>query len=119
MILVDTSIWISHFKHTNLKLQQLLEAGEVATHPYVLGELVCGGIINRAEIFSLLQELPAYSPISSIEFLHFVQSYSLAAQGIGFVDVHLLASAVLNSDFLWTLDKKLALIAANFQIAFV
>ena len=117
MVLIDTSVWIDHFSNSSKRLQELLEAGEVATHPFVIGELACGGLSNRAEILALMQALPSYSPISQKEYLHFVDSYKLAGKGIGFVDIHLLACALLNSDFIWTLDKKLADIARKLRIA--
>ncbi len=117
MVLVDTSVWIDHFRKSNPHLQELLEAGEAATHPYVIGELACGGLAKRGEIFTLMQALPSYSPISQEEYLHFVDSYKLAGEGIGFVDIHLLASALLNSDFLWTVDKSLDAAARKLRIA--
>lgn len=118
MVLVDTSVWVAHFKEPNIRLQQLLESGDVATHPFVIGELACGGLSHRAEILSLMQALPTYTAISAEEYLHFVDSHKLAGNGIGFVDVHLLASSLLNSDFLWTLDKKLEAIAQKLKVAF-
>ena len=117
MVLVDTSVWISHFRNSDIQLQQLLETGEVSTHPYVIGELACGNLMNRDEILTLMQALPSYSPVSQQEFLHFLDSFKLAGKGIGFVDIHLLASALLNSDFLWTLDKNLDAAARRLRIA--
>ncbi|MBN1552569.1 VapC toxin family PIN domain ribonuclease [bacterium] len=119
MIIADTSVWIAHFRKSDKRLSSLLEESEISCHPFIIGELACGGLGNRKEILSLLQALPTYSPISTTEFFHFLDSYRLYGKGIGFVDVHLLASAFLNSDFVWTLDKKLDLIARRFKIAFV
>ena len=116
MVLVDTSVWIDHFRRSNAHLQELLEAGEAATHPFVIGELACGGLARRGEILTLMQALPSYSPISQEDYLHFVDSYKLAGKGVGFVDIHLLASALLNSDFLWTLDKSLDAAARRLRI---
>ena len=116
MVLVDTSVWIDHFRKSNAHLQDVLEQGEVATHPFVIGELACGGLAKRHEILALMQALPSYSPISQDEFVHFVESYKLANKGVGFVDIHLLASALLNSDFVWTLDKSLDALARKLRI---
>lgn len=116
MIIADTSVWISHFRESNKRLSSLLEESEISCHPFIIGELACGGLGNRKEILSLLQALPTYSPISSEEYFHFLDSYKLYGKGIGFVDVHLLAAALLNSDFIWTLDKKLDLIARKLKV---
>jgi len=58
MVLVDTSIWVCHFRKGNPHLASLLSDGEVVCHPSVVGELACGDIKNREEILSLLQALP-------------------------------------------------------------
>lgn len=118
MILADTSVWISHFRATNKQLSSLLENSEISCHPCIIGELACSGIGNRREIVSLLQALPSYTPVRNSEFLHFIESYRLHGKGIGFVDVHLLASALLNSDFIWTMDTKLEKIAKKLKVAY-
>ena len=117
MVLVDTSVWVAHFRKADARLTKHLDAGEVATHPYIIGELACGGLSNRTEIHLLLQELPAAPVLPEQEFLHFLATNELAGQGIGFVDIHLLGSAVLNGDFLWTLDKKLDALARKLKVA--
>lgn len=117
MVLVDTSVWIEHFRTSNRHLQELLDAGETATHPYVIGELACGRLVKRSRVLTLMKALPSYSPITQEEYLHFVDSYKLAGTGTGFVDIHLMASAVLNGDFLWTFDKNLRTAAAKLGIA--
>jgi len=58
MVLVDTSIWIDHFCNSNEELKKLLIAGQVCSHPFVVGELSCGNISNRKEILTLLRTLP-------------------------------------------------------------
>jgi len=58
MVIVDTSVWVSHLRHGNSRLQKLLQAGRVASHPFIIGELACGNISNRTEIISLMQALP-------------------------------------------------------------
>jgi predicted nucleic acid-binding protein len=107
MVLVDTSVWVSHLRARNSRLVSLLEEAEVACHPFVIGELACGNINNRRNILALLQALPVTPVITQDEFLHFVQAHKLSGKGLGFVDVHLLASARLARMPVWTEDGKL------------
>jgi predicted nucleic acid-binding protein len=95
MVLVDTSIWIIHLRQGNRKLEKLLMDAEVMCHPFVIGELACGNLKNRNEIISLLQSLPMTPTIEFDEFLFFIDKNHLMGKGVGFVDVHLLASAQL------------------------
>ncbi len=119
MILVDTSVWIDHFRNKNHTLVELLQNGSVQTHPYVIGELACGSIASREKILTLLQALPQSQVLSQTEFLYFVNSKHLMGKGIGFIDIHLLASAALAGSLLWTIDKKLNDIAAGFKLNFI
>ena len=108
MVLADTSIWITHFRKGDARLQSLLVDIEVACHPFVIGELSCGNLRNRSEILTLLNALPSAKVASQEEFLVFVEQNKLMGSGLGFVDVHLLASAILAGAALWTKDKTLA-----------
>jgi predicted nucleic acid-binding protein len=117
MILVDTSIWIEHLHRGNDELARLLTDGEVAIHPFVIGELACGNIRNRKEILSLLHDLPSVPVIEQQEFLSFVESRRLAGQGLGFIDIHLLASSLLARTPLWTVDKALRSAAVKLAAA--
>jgi predicted nucleic acid-binding protein len=107
MVLVDTSVWVSHLRETRPALVDLLNDGEVACHPFIVGELACGNLTNRTTILSLLQALPSTIQAEHEEILSFVQDHDLMGKGLGYVDVHLLVSAVLTGCSLWTLDKKL------------
>ena len=107
MVLVDTSIWVDHFRHPVALLEDLLNSGEVVTHPFVIGELACGNLRNRTEILDLLAALPAAKVASHSETLHLVEVRTLHGKGIGWVDLHILASALLSQTSLWTRDKKL------------
>ena len=118
MILVDTSVWVNHFRSSNHRLCELLSDGQVVTHPFILGELACGNLRNRDEILSLLQSLPMAPTITIDEFLYFVEQNQLMSKGIGFVDVHLLASAKLAAIPLWTLDRKLNSAAKRLAIGY-
>ena len=108
MILADTSVWIEHLRHGSRELIRRLEAGEVACHPFVIGELACGRLHPRLEILALLERLPVVPAASHDEVMAFIDSRRLAGAGLGLIDVHLLASAMLGRARLWTLDRKLA-----------
>jgi predicted nucleic acid-binding protein len=107
MILVDTSVWVTHFNVGHEVLKERLREGEVAIHPFVIGELACGNIKNRAEILSLLAALPQVEVVALEEYLEFIEANELTGMGLGFVDVHLLASARLSGVSFWTEDKRL------------
>ena len=118
MILVDTSIWVTHLRQGSRQLEKLLMDAEVMCHPFIIGELACGNLKNRNEIISLLQSLPMASTIEFDEFLFFIDRNQLMGKGIGFVDIHLLASAQLTGVPLWTADKKLKSAANQLDLAF-
>jgi len=107
MILVDTVVWIDHFRKENTHLSDLLTQGRVTTHPFVIGELACGHFQERKNIFLWLSALPVAELVDHTEVLYFIEERQLMGLGIGIVDVHLLASATLSNIPLWTLDKRL------------
>ncbi|MDA1081642.1 MAG: type II toxin-antitoxin system VapC family toxin [Gemmatimonadetes bacterium] len=117
MILADTSVWIEHLRRGNATLRTLLEAGESATHPFVIGELACGALGNRAEVLGLLERLPMLPVAEHHEVLAFVEAHRLMRRGLGWIDVHLLASAVLGGARILTLDRRLAAAAADIGVA--
>ena len=116
MVLVDTSVWINHLRNGDIQLEELLLNGEVVCHPFVIGELACGNIKNRYEILTLLQSLPETPTIDLGEYLYFIEQNHLSGIGIGFVDVHLLASAKLSGIPLWTNDKRLKETALKLKV---
>ena len=107
MVLVDTSIWIAHFREGQPALADLLSDGQVLMHPFVVGELACGNLKNRSKILSELQALPPAAHASNSEVMRFVEDRRLWGKGLGWIDAHLLASALLSHCRLWTLDKGL------------
>ena len=117
MVLVDTSIWVLHLAKGQARLKALLEKAEVVCHPYIIGELACGNIVNRTEILSLLEELPTAVVAEHEEVLRFVELHRLMGRGLGLIDVHLLASALLTKVPLWTADSRLREAAARLNIA--
>jgi len=118
MVLVDTSVWVNHFRRGEHHLAKLLINAEVACHSFIIGELACGNIANRAEILNLLRSLPLAPAINLDEYLYFVERNQLYGIGIGFVDVHLLASAKLAGVPLWTNDKKLQQAASSLELSY-
>ena len=118
MILVDTSIWVSHLRSGNSKLEQLLNDGDVVCHPFIIGELACGNIKNRRVILSLLSSLPMVDIIDNEEVLLFIEKKNLIGKGIGLIDVHLLATTLLSEVSLWTLNAKLQHSALILGIAY-
>jgi predicted nucleic acid-binding protein len=88
-------------------LEALLNEGRVACHPFVIGELACGNLRNRAEIIPLLQALPMSLIAEHGEVLRFIDNHRLMGKGLGYVDAHLLASSALAKIHLWTIDKRL------------
>lgn len=119
MILVDTSVWIDHLRSGEPTLAAALEGGQVMMHPFVIGELACGNLANRSEVLELLGDLPAAPTATNPETLNFIERRALMGRGIGYIDVHLLASAVLSGDGrLWTRDWRLAAAATELELAF-
>lgn len=109
MILVDTSIWIEHFRAGVAGLETLVGLGQVLNHPFVTGELAVGDPRDWERVTALLRALPTVRPASQDEFLELVASRKLAGTGLGFVDVHLLASCrLVRGTRLWSRDKRLA-----------
>ena len=107
MVLVDTSVWVSHLRDGNVGLEKLLNDGDVVCHPFIVGELACGNLKNRHEILMYLQSLPKAILAEDGEVLKFIESHQLTGKGLGYIDVHLIASALLTNVLLWTLDKTL------------
>ena len=112
-MLVDTSVWVAHLRDGHEGLREVLEAGEAVCHPFIVGELACGNLKNRAGIIALLELLPSAAMVQHKEVLAFIDARRLMAKGLGYVDVHLLASALVGGIPLWTLDKRLAGAAAE------
>jgi len=112
VILVDTSVW------GNKTVARLLDVGRVLVHPFVIGELALGNLRHRRTILAYLQNLPQANAATDSEVLHFIEQHDLAGHGIGYVDVHLLASTCLTAgSSLWTRDKRLLSVAERLGVA--
>lgn len=119
MILVDTSVWIDHLRRSDPTVASALDDGAVLVHPFVVGELACGQLTNRHELMRLLARLPMSPMATDAEVLAFIDERHLMGRGIGYIDVHLLASVMLAVDaLLWTRDRRLAAIATQMGKAF-
>jgi predicted nucleic acid-binding protein len=119
LILVDTSVWVDHLRRADTELADALERGVVVMHPFVVGELACGNLSDREEFLELLQDLPAAVVADSGEVLGFIERHGLYGKGIGYVDVHLLASVALtDGSELWTRDKRLRSVAQGLALAY-
>jgi len=110
MTLADTSVWVDHFRHGNTRLQRLLDAGEVATHTMVIGELACGSLHRRAITLALLGNLPRISSAPDEIVMEAIEKQRLWSRGLGWIDLHLLVAARISGVELWTLDRRLALL---------
>lgn len=118
MVLVDTSVWVLHLRDGNIELANLLNSGNILCHPLIVGELACGNLKDRAVILSFLKLLPVSIEAEHEEVLSFVEKNRLMGKGIGYVDAQLVASALLTSVPIWTLDKKLAQVADELHIKY-
>ena len=116
MVLVDSSVWIDHFRNSNDQLVELLNDGEVFCHPFITGELACGNLKNRKDILTALQALPQSSIIEHNEIMIFIENNKMMGKGLGYVDVAILASSLVTGIKLWTLDQKLNDMAIKFNI---
>jgi predicted nucleic acid-binding protein len=118
MVLVDTSVWVAHLRGGAIGLEALLDEGDVVCHPFIVGEIACGNLRNRPEILSLLQALPAAIQAEHEEVMQFIENDNLMGRGLGYIDMHLLASARLTRIKLWTIDKKLNEISSKLGLAY-
>jgi predicted nucleic acid-binding protein len=118
MILVDSSVWIDHFRKTEPRLESLLIRELVSLHPFVLGELACGNLSRRTETVVRLAKLPVAAVASEHQVHHLLESRRLWGAGLGWVDMHLLASALIEGLRLWTADRAVSAAARQLGIAF-
>jgi hypothetical protein len=98
MVLVDASVWVSRLRETHAGLVDLPNDGEIGHHPFIVGELACGNLKNRTTMLAL--------PAGHEEVLAFMEGHDLMGKRLGYIDVHLLASAVLTELPIRTFDKK-------------
>jgi predicted nucleic acid-binding protein len=118
LILVDTSIWVDHIRGPDVELMHLLDQELVLGHPFVIGELAIGTLPDRAVWLRDLGRLPSALVARHHEVMSMIEDVKLFGRGIGYVDVHLLASTRLSNCLIWTRDRRLADTASEMGIAF-
>lgn len=109
-------MWINHLRRDNPPLTRLLEDGRVWSHEFVIGELACGKLRRRSEILFYLNKLPCVPTARHTDVTELVNARRLFGRGIGWVDAHLLASAVLEGLSLWSFDRALTGVAKRLAI---
>jgi len=118
-ILIDSSVWINHFKKTNDKLTELLKKGIIRTHPLIIGEIALGTIKNRTFTLETLNQIKQVNQVTHPDVMTFIEKEKLYGQGCGITDITILASTLITPNTeLWTIDKKLFALAKRFKIAF-
>lgn len=116
-VLIDTSVWVAHFRARNEHLVGLLLSDSALSHPMILGELACGTPPERARTLGDVQLLSQAQQASFSEVLAFVEKEKLYGQGCGLIDLTLLASVILTpTASLWSLDKRLAALADRYGV---
>ncbi|WP_285960433.1 type II toxin-antitoxin system VapC family toxin [Pseudomonas tohonis] len=118
-VLVDTSVWIDHFRNGNEELVRLIGQDQVLVHPLVIGEIACGTPpAPRAETLRNLSLLLPCTQATLAEVMAFIEREQLYGLGCGWVDLTLLASTLMTPGArLWTLDRRLAQLAGRFGVA--
>ena len=117
IVLADTSLWVDLWRHGNTRFAQLLDQNRVVLHPFVLGEIALGRISPRTEVLHRLAKLQAPRVARHGEVLALIERVPLWGRGIGWVDAHLLASALLDRLRLLTLDRRLADVAESLRVS--
>ena len=118
-VLVDTSVWIDHFRNRNEALENLLNQDLVLTHPMVIGEIACGTPpAPRTQTLGDLGLLPMIQHVGFHETMEFIERETMYGMGCGLVDMILLTSTLITPGAkLWTLDRRLAELAERFGVA--
>jgi predicted nucleic acid-binding protein len=118
-VLVDTSVWIDHFRNRNEALENLLNQDLALTHPMVIGEIACGTPPSpRTQTLADLGLLSTVQHASLHETMAFIERESMYGMDCGLVDIILLTSTLITPGAtLWTLDQRLAKLAEHFGVA--
>jgi predicted nucleic acid-binding protein len=117
-VLVDTSVWVEHFRQHDDQLVGLLQSDLVLMHPLILGEIACGTPPNRVQTLRDLASLQQAQRAGIRETMDFVERERLFGLGCGLVDLQLLASTLMTPNTaLWTRDKRLHALAERFDVA--
>lgn len=109
--LADTSVWIDHLREADPFLLAMLADGRIVVHSFVVGELVCGNLAQRSDTIDYLERLPSAVAAFELEVRRIIEDKKIYGLGIGWIDAHLLASALISDYQLYTRDRRLALAA--------
>lgn len=119
MILPDSSIWIHHIRKTLPGLNSILEDGQVFCHPFITGEVALGSLANRERTIAKLAALPQFPVQRHERVAYLIESAELFGCGVDYIDVHLLASALMvPGTRIWTSDKRFHAGAERLGIAY-
>jgi predicted nucleic acid-binding protein len=121
MVLVDTSVWIRFLANRTsyaAELDRLLGLDEVIGHEFVYGELLMGDRGGRRKLLATYEELKQASTVPHQEVVEFFRHRGLHGRGVGWIDIHLLASALVGRLQLWTADPRFGVLAREFGVAY-
>ena len=117
MTLIDTSVWANHFRASSTQLVELISARSVGMHPFIVGELAVGNLRDRATTLDYLTRLPQAPLAEERAVHHLLESRRLWGTGVGWIDLHLLASAALAGWDVLTADRVLKSAAVAMGLA--
>lgn len=118
-VLIDTSVWIEHFRIPCAAIASLITSGEARLHPFIIGELAVGSIRDRSRFLAFLSTLPIIASVEDGDVLALIEDQVLYGVGIGLIDAHLLASCTAGGTLLWTRDKRLQAQAERLGLTFM
>jgi predicted nucleic acid-binding protein len=118
MTLVDTSIWIDHWRQPDARLAQLLATRSAGLHPFVLGELAAGNLPRRDATLFDLDLLPKVTAAQETDVHHLLNTHRLWGLGLGWIDLHLLAAAMVSGCTILTADHAMNVAAKKLGIAY-
>jgi predicted nucleic acid-binding protein len=116
-MLVDSSVWIDHFRRSDPALVAALDRGDVQCHDFVIGELACGTLQRRDLVLAFIQALPRIPGVTHDEAMALVAERRLWAKGLGWIDVSLVAAALVAGVRLWTRDRRLGEVVRDLDLS--
>ena len=87
-------------------------------HDLVSGELLTGDRGGRAKLLSAYEQMHQASTIPHRDVVAFVRHRGLHGRGLRWIDVHLLASAIVGRMQLWTADSQFSAVADELGVAY-
>ena len=121
MVLVDTSVWIRFLANRTpyaAELERLLALDEVTGHELVYGELLIGDRGGRGKLLAAYERIHQAAMVPHLEVVAFVRARGLHGRGVGWIDIHILASALVGGLPLWTADPRLESLARELGVAY-